>query len=421
MLDRRAIDDLKTNPALLRDTITADLGEPKTSGTGGRAFWCCPFHGDRTASLVINPNGTTWRCFGCDAGGDVIEWLRLRRGLDFMGAVAALGLDVPGDGGRRQRKPTRTAPKPEPSPIRVAAAPTWHPDAALALVHECQAALWTDAGAKARAWLAGRGIAEATARAWGLGYSDGRPIRGLPVSRGVVIPWLVDGQPWAVKVRRPVPPLPGPKYKHVKGGGSGVLYGQDLLTGAAVAVVCEGELDAVLLWQHAGDLVDVVAVGGATSKPGAGSLAQLAGASRWLVALDRDNAGDKGAAWWGDYSARVRRVRPLQGRDIGEFAQAGGDLRAWVLYHLARLTQGPAEDAERTSPVVAMGPTTAEIPVVDPTGPATWPALPADPCPICGGQRWQRDAALVWACGVCNPQEPETPSSLALPAAAGDG
>jgi len=33
----------------------------------------CPFHDDKTPSLVVTPAKNLWRCFGaCDAGGDVI-------------------------------------------------------------------------------------------------------------------------------------------------------------------------------------------------------------------------------------------------------------------------------------------------------------------------------------------------------------
>jgi hypothetical protein len=36
------------------------------------------------------------------------------------------------------------------------------------------------------------------------------------------------------------------------------------------------------------------------------------------------------------WSARGRRIRPLDGNDITNFHQAGGNLRAWIEYHLDR-------------------------------------------------------------------------------------
>lgn len=35
----------------------------------------CPFHVERTASFYVWPSGR-WKCFGCDAGGDVIDFAK---------------------------------------------------------------------------------------------------------------------------------------------------------------------------------------------------------------------------------------------------------------------------------------------------------------------------------------------------------
>ncbi len=38
----------------------------------GRNFWgCCPFHGEKTPSLAVNPEKDMYYCFGCHVGGDV--------------------------------------------------------------------------------------------------------------------------------------------------------------------------------------------------------------------------------------------------------------------------------------------------------------------------------------------------------------
>jgi len=206
--------------------------------------------------------------------------------------------------------------------------------AALSVMRACEAALWSEAGKRAREWLHGRGLRDDTLRAWRIGYQarDGR-IAGLYVPRGIVIPCLVGGAPHYVKVRRPVPPLSGAKYQQVAGGRP-ALYGVDNLAGQAAVVICEGELDALLLWQEARDLADVVAIGSASTRPDPLTLLPLVGAERWLVATDVDAAGERAAMAWGEYSARVTRLRPPQGNDVTDFWQAGGDLRAWVAYHL---------------------------------------------------------------------------------------
>ncbi|WP_369012129.1 CHC2 zinc finger domain-containing protein [Erwinia pyrifoliae] len=35
----------------------------------------CPFHEEKTPSMVISPAKNLYHCFGCDAGGSVLDWL----------------------------------------------------------------------------------------------------------------------------------------------------------------------------------------------------------------------------------------------------------------------------------------------------------------------------------------------------------
>ncbi len=325
------------------------------STNGGEWKGACPFCGGRDRFCVW-PNdfkGARWWCRQCERGGDAIAYQvehgdltpqeagRLRHGDQAL---------QEGQGRLNRAQPRRSRAKPTPEARREADKPIWDASAALAVVADCEAALWTVAGEKARAWLHERGLTDDTLRAWRSGYNPtARKVRDLWTPRGIVMPCFVGDVLWYVKVRRPAPPLPGPKYQKLKGSKS-ALYGLPFLTGKRAVVICEGELDAVLLWQEAGDLVDVVAVGSASGRPAMPFLVRLAGATRWLVALDRDAAGETGADWWGEYSARVRRVRPLQGNDLTDFHQAGGDLHAWVAYHLEQLVSDKIL-AKRPKPV----------------------------------------------------------------------
>jgi DNA primase len=51
---------------------------------------CCPFHEDSTASLSVGGVADRFHCFGCGAGGDVIEYVHRFTGLSFVDAVQAL-------------------------------------------------------------------------------------------------------------------------------------------------------------------------------------------------------------------------------------------------------------------------------------------------------------------------------------------
>ncbi|MDY4326325.1 CHC2 zinc finger domain-containing protein [Pectobacterium brasiliense] len=50
----------------------------------------CPFHQENTPSMVISPEKNLYHCFGCDAGGSVIDWVMKTEGLSLPHAVDKL-------------------------------------------------------------------------------------------------------------------------------------------------------------------------------------------------------------------------------------------------------------------------------------------------------------------------------------------
>jgi DNA primase len=55
----------------------------------------CPFHDDRTPSLVITPAKNLWHCLGaCQAGGTAIDWVMKAEGVSFRHAVELLEHDA---------------------------------------------------------------------------------------------------------------------------------------------------------------------------------------------------------------------------------------------------------------------------------------------------------------------------------------
>ncbi len=59
----------------------------------------CPFHDDTNPSLSVKEDGAYFNCFGCGAGGDVITFLQMIKGISFIEAVERLaercGMPVP--------------------------------------------------------------------------------------------------------------------------------------------------------------------------------------------------------------------------------------------------------------------------------------------------------------------------------------
>jgi len=54
---------------------------------------CCPFHEEQTPSLKITPDKNLFNCFGCGAGGSVIDWVMKTQGVSFKHAVELLRKD----------------------------------------------------------------------------------------------------------------------------------------------------------------------------------------------------------------------------------------------------------------------------------------------------------------------------------------
>lgn len=83
-----AIDHLKLSVSLVRLVESAGV-ELKRHGKDriGR----CPFHDDKTPSLVVSPKTNLWHCLGaCQAGGSVIDWVMRHEGVSFRQAVERL-------------------------------------------------------------------------------------------------------------------------------------------------------------------------------------------------------------------------------------------------------------------------------------------------------------------------------------------
>ena len=53
----------------------------------GQFVTCCPWHDDKEPSLFIHPEKNLFNCFGCDAGGDVIQWIMRTQKLDFSAVM----------------------------------------------------------------------------------------------------------------------------------------------------------------------------------------------------------------------------------------------------------------------------------------------------------------------------------------------
>lgn len=79
------------------DILTVLVKEGIELQQRGRHFWaCCPLHSERTASFCVNPEKQKWKCFGCGASGDSIDFIMKLKGISFRDALGYMG--IPGNG-----------------------------------------------------------------------------------------------------------------------------------------------------------------------------------------------------------------------------------------------------------------------------------------------------------------------------------
>lgn len=127
--------------------------------SGANYFGLCPFHGEKTPSFSVAPNKQMYYCFGCHKGGGVINFIMEIESLSYPDAVRFLAqrvnLEVPDD--RAYQSQYREQER---------------------LIALCKDAarffherLKGEEGARARAYLIGRGLDWSTVQRFGIGYA----------------------------------------------------------------------------------------------------------------------------------------------------------------------------------------------------------------------------------------------------------
>jgi DNA primase len=281
----------------------------------------CPFHDDKTPSLVITPAKNLWHCLGaCQAGGTVIDWVIKAEGVSFRHAVELLQNDY------QPLAAASSAPPAKHSTVKKLAMPiAADAEDAKLLVQVIEYYHETLLGSpEALDYLQRRGIgSEDAIKTFKLGFAnrtlgyrlpeknrvEGAAIRGQLQRLGllresghehfngsVVIPIIgPSGEVTEIYGRKVTEGLrPGtPNHLYLPGPHRGV-WNESALAESKEIILCEALIDALTFW--CAGYRNVTAGYGIEGFTADHLTAfKQRGTQRVLIAYDRDEAGDRAA------------------------------------------------------------------------------------------------------------------------------
>ena len=244
----------------------------KLKRTGKDLVGTCPFHNDKTPSLVVTPSKNLWHCMGaCQTGGSVIDWVMKKEGISFKHAVELLRDGVAPDLAANTKPVKRSTTTKLPATLESNTEDQALLNRVVDFYHE---ALKGDA--EGLAYLEKRGISSEALNHFKLGLANrtlsyrlpeknrkaGAAIRGQLQRVGVlresghehfngsiVIPVINQGQVLEIYGRKVGDRLRKgtPKHLYLPGPHQGVFNLEALATSKEI-ILCESLIDALTFW-----------------------------------------------------------------------------------------------------------------------------------------------------------------------------
>ncbi len=349
-IDAGTLERLKEDVSLVRLVEASGVVLEKR---GRDHVGCCPFHDDKTPSLVISPQKNLWHCMGaCDVGGDVIEWVKRIEGVSFRHAVELLMNDYAPDASLAAKGPVTKSTVQKLESFDTASSSDDRNSLSMRVIDYYHETLKGDQDALA--YLAKRGLdnGELIER-FKLGLANrtlgyrlpqanrkaGADIRGRLQKIGfmrasghehfagsLVVPVFDDaGQVVEVYGRKLLDNLRKgtPKHLYLPGSHQGI-WNRSAIENSDEVILCEALIDAMTFW--------VAGYRHVTASYGTGGftdahleLFRESGVKRVLIAYDRDEAGDKAAAklakTLAENGIEAYRVQFPKGMDANEYAR----------------------------------------------------------------------------------------------------
>jgi DNA primase len=332
-----------------------DPGKKVASTAGGEYHCPCPKCGgdDR---FIVQPNKPQKKCIGkywcrnCDPnGGDSLNFCREYLGLSWDDAQKKIGVSISLEDKRY------FLPKKQTQSFTEVICP---PDAWLrsaeTFVQSCHEELYKSPGTISI--LETRGIPIGVfpryrlgfckkeeyqeREAWGLEpeFTDDGKKKGLWLPKGIAIPIIDGGRVVRINIRRTEWKPEDSAVKNKKSKGkyikvSGGMKGLNIIgdTTRPVMLVVESELDAIALNVACSDFALSIAISGKDASPDRVTDYLAKNKQHLLICHDNDEPGREMLKKWKGLYPHARAWPTLEGKDVGEFAQQGGNIRNWIL------------------------------------------------------------------------------------------
>ena len=275
----------------------------------------CPFHKDTDPSLKVYPDIQFFKCYGCGAKGDVIDWIQMTVGVDFQNACRLLG-NLP---------QTEVLFKPAPKKTKKISLDT--------------VKYWHDNLGKKRTYFHNRGFANNTIDRELFGWTGNRYViplwLGIPQeSEAAAVKLRRDDELELNKLKNDNPDLDEeqlqrelrliPRYV-LKGSYEPILYNAHVVEGKAEIWIFFGEFDAALASQLG--LPSCSPVHGASSWASNWGGTYLRGAQRINIFPDKgeEDQGYRVKAMLGG-RAQVCKFPEGEWKDFTDFILAGNNI-----------------------------------------------------------------------------------------------
>jgi DNA primase len=155
----------------------------KTSPQRGDYWACCPFHVEKTPSFHADDRKGRYHCFGCRQSGDIFTFLVEKEGLSFPEAVERLAEEA-----------GLAMPKQEPADEAREARRASLYDVVEMAAGFFEAQLQSARGAKARGYLADRGVPASVQQTFRLGFApdERQALRGHLAEKSVTLEQMIE-------------------------------------------------------------------------------------------------------------------------------------------------------------------------------------------------------------------------------------